>query len=76
MIFRRGRIELALHNENVDQNLTAATNLMPDPGWQNSIWDHLLLPNGRKMAEVATPRQMFQEILRLIAELRPPPALA
>jgi len=31
-----------------------------------------------QMAEVAIPRQMFQEILRLIAELRPqpPPALA
>ena len=26
-----------------------------------------------QMAEVAIPRQMFQEILRLIAELRPPP---
>jgi hypothetical protein len=26
-----------------------------------------------QMAEVATPRQMFQEILRLIAELRPQP---
>jgi len=25
------------------------------------------------MAEVAIPRQMFQEILRLIAELRPQP---
>jgi len=31
-----------------------------------------------QMAEVATPRQMFREILRLIAELRaqPPPAPA
>jgi Transposase DDE domain group 1 len=29
-----------------------------------------------QMAEVAIPRQMFQKILRLIAELRPPPALA
>jgi hypothetical protein len=27
----------------------------------------------RKKAEVAIPRQMFQEILRLIAELRPKP---
>ncbi len=26
-----------------------------------------------QMAEVALPRQMFQEILRLIAELRPQP---
>jgi hypothetical protein len=29
-----------------------------------------------QMAEVAIARQMLQEILRLIAELRPPPALA
>ena len=26
-----------------------------------------------QMAEVAVPKQLFQEILRLIAELRPPP---
>src|SRR5436853_312397 len=29
-----------------------------------------------QMAEVAIPRHMFQEILRLIAELRPPPTPA
>jgi hypothetical protein len=29
-----------------------------------------------QMAEVAVPRQMFQEILSLIARLRAPPALA
>jgi hypothetical protein len=29
-----------------------------------------------QMAEVAVPRQMFQEILSLIARLRPPPAPA
>ena len=29
-----------------------------------------------QMAEVAIARQMFEEILRLIAELRPQPALA
>jgi hypothetical protein len=29
-----------------------------------------------KIAEVAIARQMFQEILRLIAELRPQPPLA
>jgi hypothetical protein len=28
------------------------------------------------MAEVAIPRTMFADILRLIAELRPPPAVA
>ena len=26
-----------------------------------------------QMAEVAVPKELFQEILRLIAELRPPP---
>jgi hypothetical protein len=29
-----------------------------------------------QMAEVAIPQQMFQEILQLIAELRPPPDVA
>ena len=29
-----------------------------------------------QMAEVAVPRQMFQDILRLIARLRAPPAPA
>ena len=29
-----------------------------------------------QMAEVAIPRHLFQEISRLIADLRPPPALA
>jgi hypothetical protein len=29
-----------------------------------------------QMAEVAVPRELFQEILRLIAQLRPPPAPA
>jgi hypothetical protein len=29
-----------------------------------------------QMTEVAVPRQMFQEILSLIARLRPPPAPA
>ena len=29
-----------------------------------------------QMAEVAVPRTLFAEILRLIAELRPPPAIA
>ncbi|GBF26352.1 hypothetical protein MnTg02_01390 [bacterium MnTg02] len=38
------------------------------------------LPHGRyvnfRMAEVAVPRELFHEILRLIAELRAPPAPA
>jgi hypothetical protein len=29
-----------------------------------------------QMAEIAIPRNLFAEILRLIAELRPPPAAA
>ena len=29
-----------------------------------------------RMAEVAIPRNLFADILRLIAELRPPPAAA
>ena len=29
-----------------------------------------------QIAEVAVPRTLFAEILRLIAELRPPPAIA
>jgi hypothetical protein len=39
-----------------------------------------VVSNGRdimfQMAEVAVPKQMFREILRLIARLRAPPALA
>jgi hypothetical protein len=42
--------------------------------------DRWIIAPGRyvafQMAEVAIPRQMFQEILRLIAELRPQPPLA
>jgi hypothetical protein len=37
-----------------------------------------LIANGRyvvfQMAEVVVPRELFQDILRLITELRPPPA--
>ena len=29
-----------------------------------------------QMAEVAVPKELFEQILRLIAELRPPPAIA
>jgi hypothetical protein len=62
----------------------------PEPinDWSLSLKDKLIkigakvVSHGRyvifQMAEVAIARQMFQEILRLIAELRPqpPPALA
>jgi hypothetical protein len=50
----------------------SATRPPPEP-----ITDWSLSSHGRyiafQMAEVAIPRQMFQEILRLIAELRPQP---
>jgi len=46
-----------------------------DQDWRGKVVSH-----GRyvafQMAEVAIPRQMFQEILRLIAELRPQPSPA
>jgi hypothetical protein len=52
--------------------------------WPRSLTKDKLIKIGAKvvshgryvlfqMAEVAIPRQMFQEILRLIAELRPQP---
>ena len=44
------------------------------------VADVLVVSHGRyvtfQMAEVAVPRQMFQEILSLIARLRAPPAPA
>ena len=60
--------------------------LQPDPikAWSLTSLKEKLIKIGAKivshgryvvfqMAEVAIPRQMFQEILRLIAELRPQP---
>ena len=59
-----------------------------EPWWLTSLREKLIkigakvVSHGRyvifQMAEVAIARQMFEEILRLIAELRPqpPPALA
>jgi hypothetical protein len=45
-------------------------------GWRSKIGAKVV-SHGRivafQMAEVAIPRQMFQEILQLIAELRPRP---
>jgi hypothetical protein len=55
-----------------------------NPNWSLESLNKKLIKIGAKvvshghyvafqMAEVAIPRQMFQEILRLIAELRPQP---
>jgi hypothetical protein len=41
--------------------------------YQDRCQGHQSRPHRRLVAEVAIPRQMFQEILRLIAELRPKP---
>ena len=64
----------------------ARTLAMPEPikNWSLTSLKEKLIKIGAKvvshgryvvfqMAEVAIPRQMFQEILRLIAELRPQP---
>jgi hypothetical protein len=71
------------------QFLADAGDARADKGWSlTSLKDKLIkigakvVSHGRyvifQMAEVAIARQMFQEILQLIAELRPqpPPALA
>jgi len=56
--------------------------LRPRTNFSESVFNAKVVSHGRyvicQMAEVAIARQMFQEILRLIAELppQPPPALA
>jgi hypothetical protein len=64
----------------IDGTPAPAGSSQPLPSW---LLDKLIeigakvVSHGRyvvfQMAEVAIPRQMFQEILRLIAELRPQP---
>ncbi len=65
-------------------NLTPLTWTSPCEDWSLTSLKEKLIKIGAKvvshgryvafqMAEVAIPRQMFQEILRLIAELRPQP---
>ena len=71
------------------QLLAHAGNADPIKGWSLTSLKDKLIKIGAKvgshgryvafqMAEIAIPRQMFQEILRLIGELRPqpPPAQA
>jgi hypothetical protein len=66
------------------QFLADARNTGADQDWSLTSLKEKLIKIGAKvvrhgryvifqMAEVAIPRQMFQEILRLIAELRPQP---
>ena len=65
-------------------NLTPLTWTSPCEDWSLTSLKEKLIKIGAKvvrhgryvvfqMAEVAIPREMFQEILRLIAELRPQP---
>jgi hypothetical protein len=65
-------------------NLNPLTWTSPCEDWSLTSLKEKLIKIGAKvvrhgryvafqMAEVAIPRQMFQEILRLIAELRPQP---
>jgi hypothetical protein len=50
------------------------------PGWSRPLLARAALQTDRsvafQMAEVAVPRDLFKEILRLIAQLRPPPSPA
>jgi len=72
-----------------EQEMSVRTLATPDPikDWSLTSLKEKLIKIGAKvvshgryvafqMAEVAIPRQVFQEILRLIAELRPQPPLA
>ena len=83
------RLQLQALAYNLGNFLRTLATPEPIKGWSlTSLKDKLIkigakvVSHGRyvlfQTAEVAIPRQMFQEILRLIAELRPqpPPALA
>jgi hypothetical protein len=71
-------------NESQRLNLNPLTWTSPCEDWSLSSLKEKLIKIGAKvishgrsiafqMAEIAIPRQLFQEILRLIAELRPKP---
>jgi hypothetical protein len=71
-------------NESQRLNLNPLTWTSPCEDWSLTSLKEKLIKIGAKvvnhgryvafqMAEVAIPRQMFQEVLRLIAELRPQP---
>src|SRR6516164_123451 len=89
--FAANAVRLQLHALAYNLGNFLRTLATPEPikDWSLSSLKEKLIKIGAKvvshgryvvfqMAEVAIPRQMFQEILRLIAELRPqpPPALA
>src|SRR5262249_12270244 len=89
--FAANAVRLQLHAlaYNLGNLLRTLATLEPIKDWSLTSLKHKLIKIGAKvvshgryvafqMAEVAIARQMFQEILRLIAELRPqpPPALA
>jgi hypothetical protein len=89
--FAANAVRLQLHAlaYNLGNFLRTLAALEPIKDWSLTSLKEKLIKIGAKvvshgryvvfqMAEVAIPRQMFQEILRLIAELRPqpPPALA
>jgi IS66 Orf2 like protein/Transposase DDE domain group 1 len=89
--FAANAVRLQLHALAYNLGNFLRTLATPEPikDWSLTSLKHKLIKIGAKvvshgryvifqMAEVAIPRQMFQEILRLIAELRPqpPPALA
>jgi hypothetical protein len=89
--FASKAVRLQLHALAYNPGNFLRTLATPEPikGWSLTSLRERLIKIGAKvvshgfyvafqMAEVAIPRQMFQEILRLIAELRPqpPPVLA
>src|SRR5215813_254515 len=84
--FAANAVRLQLHALAYNLGNFLRTLATPEPikDWSLTSWKEKLIKIGAKvmshgryvafqMAEVAIPRQMFQEILRLIAELRPPP---
>ena len=86
---QRRRLQLHALAYNLGNFLRTLATPEPIKDWSLTSLKEKLIKTGAKvvshgryvafqMAEVAIPRQMFQEILRLIAELRPqpPPASA
>ena len=83
---RRQRIRLQLHALAYNLGNFLRTLATPEPikDWSRTSLKEKLIKTGAKvvshgrylvfqMAEVAIPRQVFQEILQLIGELRPQP---
>src|SRR5271154_4673099 len=81
---QRGRLQLHALAYNLGNFLRTLATPEPIKDWSLTSLKEKLIKIGAKvvshgryvafqLAEVAIPRQMFQEILRLIAELRPQP---